>query len=120
MSAGRAHARPRGVTCARRLWMERSYGWVIVAAGGLIGCVAGGAMFSLPVYLPIISEDMGWSRASVSAAMTMVFIVMGVSGFLWGMATDRFGARPVVLAGACLLSLGLIAASRAPSPIVFQ
>ena len=27
------------------------YRWVIVAAGGLLGCVAIGAMFSLPVFL---------------------------------------------------------------------
>ena len=26
------------------------YRWVIVAAGGLLGCVAIGAMFSLPVF----------------------------------------------------------------------
>jgi MFS family permease len=45
---------------------------------------------------------------------------MGVSGFAWGMASDRFGARRVVLAGAVLLGLGLLIASRASSPIVFQ
>ena len=27
------------------------YRWVIVAAGGLLGCIAIGAMFSLPVFL---------------------------------------------------------------------
>ena len=34
---------------ARRV--ESPYRWVIVAAGGLLGCVAIGAMFSLPVFL---------------------------------------------------------------------
>jgi hypothetical protein len=29
--------------------MKFHYRWVIVAAGGLLGCVAIGAMFSLPV-----------------------------------------------------------------------
>ena len=30
---------------------QHRYRWVIVAAGGLLGCVAIGAMFSLPVFL---------------------------------------------------------------------
>ena len=34
---------------------ESPYRWVIVAAGGLLGCVAIGAMFSLPVLLRPIS-----------------------------------------------------------------
>jgi len=35
------------------------YRWVIVAAGGLLGCVAIGAMFSLPVMLRPIVQDTG-------------------------------------------------------------
>jgi hypothetical protein len=31
--------------------VEKHYGWVIVAAGAVITCVAMGAMFALPVYL---------------------------------------------------------------------
>jgi MFS family permease len=99
---------------------ERSYGWVIVVAGGLIGCIAAGAMFALAVYLQPIALNTGWSRAEISLAMTLVFIVMGVSGFAWGMASDRFGARPVVLTGAVLLSLGLVIASQATSSLMFQ
>ena len=33
------------------------YRWVIVAAGGLLGCVAIGGMFSLPVFLKPIAAD---------------------------------------------------------------
>jgi hypothetical protein len=43
------------------------YRWVIVAAGGLLGCVAIGAMFSLPVLLLPISRDTGWSVTGVSS-----------------------------------------------------
>ena len=41
--------------------MNERYGWVIVAAGALITCVAMGAMFALPVYLQPMAEDTGWS-----------------------------------------------------------
>lgn len=100
--------------------MERHYGWVIVAAGAVITCLAMGAMFALPVYLQPIAAETGWTRAGISGAMTVGFIVMGVAGFLWGTLTDRIGARPVILAAAAMLGVGLFIASRANDLLVFQ
>jgi MFS family permease len=100
--------------------MESSYRWVIVAVGALMTCVGIGAMFSLAVYLAPMSVDTGWSRAGISSAMTLDFIVMGVASFGWGAASDRFGTRVVVLAGAFLLGLGLLLASRTTSLIEFE
>jgi hypothetical protein len=39
--------------------MRTSYGWVIVAAGALMTCVALGAMFSLAVFLEPMSTATG-------------------------------------------------------------
>lgn len=100
--------------------MDKSYGWVVVGAGALITCVAMGAMFSLPVYLAPIAEETGWSRAGISMAMTIGFVVMGVAGFFWGTLSDRIGARPVVVAATALLGLGLVLASGASDLLVFQ
>jgi len=100
--------------------MPSSYRWVIVGAGALMTCVGIGAMFSLAVYLAPMSADTGWSRTGISSAMTLDFLVMGIAGFGWGAASDRFGPRAVVLAGATLLGLGLVLASRATSLTQFQ
>ena len=100
--------------------MNLSYRWVIVAAGALISCVAIGAIFSLAVFLQPMAQATGWSRAGISSAMTLDFLAMGVAGFGWGAASDRFGARIVVLIGAVLLGLGLLLASRATSLLEFQ
>lgn len=100
--------------------MERRYGWVVVAVGALMTCVAIGAMFSLAVFLQPITEATGWSRTAVSSAMTLNFLAMGFAGFAWGALSDRFGARLVVLAGSILLGLGLFLASRATSQLEFQ
>jgi MFS family permease len=100
--------------------MNLSYRWVIVGAGALISCVAIGAIFSLAVFLQPMAEATGWSRAGISSAMTLDFLAMGVAGFGWGAASDRFGARIVVLIGAVLLGLGLLLASRATSLLEFQ
>jgi MFS family permease len=100
--------------------MNLSYRWVIVAIGALMTCVGIGAMFSLAVYLEPMWVDTGWSRAGISSAMTFDFLVMGVAGFGWGVASDRFGVRIVVLTGAVLLGAGLLLASRATSLVEFQ
>lgn len=100
--------------------MSKGYGWVVVAAGALITCVAMGAMFALPVYLQPIAEETGWTRAGISGAMTLGFIVMGVAGFGWGALSDRIGARPVVLLASLLLGAGLLLASRATNLLTFQ
>jgi MFS family permease len=99
--------------------MKVQYGWVMVGIGALMSCVAVGAMMSLAVFLQPITEATGWSRAGVSSAMTLNFLVMGAAGFGWGALNDRFGTRPVVLAGAVLLGLGLVLASRAASQTQF-
>jgi len=93
--------------------MQLSYRWVIIGAGALMTCVAVGAMFSLAVFLQPISVATGWSRAGISSAMTLNFLTMAVAGFVWGTASDRFGARFVVLCGGALLGLALVLASQA-------
>ena len=100
--------------------MKVRYGWVIVAAGALTGCVAIGALFSLAVFLQPMADATGWSRTGISSAMTLDFLTMGVAAFGWGALSDRFGPRPVVLAGAVLVGTGLALASRATSLIEFQ
>jgi MFS family permease len=100
--------------------MTSGYRWVIVGAGALMTCVGIGAMFALAIYLEPMSADTGWSRTGISSAMTLDFLVMGVASFAWGAASDRFGARIVVLCGATLLGLGLVLASRTTSLITFQ
>jgi MFS family permease len=96
------------------------YRWVIVAAGGLLGCVAIGAMFSLPVFLRPISRDTGWSITGVSSAMTFGFLAMALGSTLWGNLSDRFGPRLIVLTGSAILAAALALASRATSLIEFQ
>src|ERR1700730_7925315 len=101
--------------------MSRSYyRWVMVAAGGLLGCVAIGAMFSLPVFLRPISRDTGWSITGVSSAMTFGFLAMALGSIIWGHLSDRFGPRLIVLIGSSVLATALALASRATSLIEFQ
>jgi MFS family permease len=96
------------------------YRWVIVAAGGLLGCIAFGAMFALPVFLRPIARDTGWSITGISGAMTIGFLTMAVASMVWGNLSDRWGPRLAVLAGSVMLVAGLMLASLATSLLAFQ
>ena len=100
--------------------MGKNFRWAMVGLGGLMGCVAAGAMFSLAVFLQPMSAETGWSRAGISVAMTINFIVMGAGSFAWGAASDRWGVRVVVLIGAVLLGAALVLGSQAQSLGQFQ
>jgi MFS family permease len=99
---------------------DSRYRWVIVAAGGLLGCVAIGGMFSLPVFLQPIARDTGWSVTGVSSAMTIGFLAMAFTSMAWGTLSDRLGPLPVVLTGSIVLAASLALASRATSLLAFQ
>jgi MFS family permease len=96
------------------------YRWVIVAAGGLLGCVAIGGMFSLPVFLQPIARDTGWSVTGISSAMTIGFLAMACTSMIWGTLSDRYGPLPVVLTGSVVLAASLALASLATSLLAFQ
>src|SRR5205085_12380985 len=100
--------------------MTHSYRWIIVAAGGLLGCVAIGAMFSLPVFLGSIARDTGWSVTGISSAMTIAFLALAATSMAWGNLSDRFGARFVVLTGSIVLAATLALASQTTSLLAFQ
>src|SRR6201992_1058823 len=95
-------------------------GWASAAAGGVLGCVAIGGMFSLPVFLQPIARDTGWSVTGVSSAMTIGFLAMALTSMVWGTLSDRFGPLPVVLTGSIVIAASLALASLATSLIAFQ
>src|SRR6476659_9663274 len=96
-----------------------NYGWVVVAVGALMGCMAVGAMFSLAVFLLPMTQDTGWSRTAISSAMTLNFVALGVGSFAWGALADKFGTRVVVLVGSVALGAGMALASRVTSEFAF-
>jgi MFS family permease len=100
--------------------LHAHYRWIIVGAGGLLGCVAIGGLFSLPVFLRPIAQDTGWSTTGISTAMTLAFVALALGSIAWGWLSDRVGPRIVVLAGALLLATGLALSSLATSLLAFQ
>ena len=82
--------------------MKLFYGWVVVAAGGLLGCVAIGAVFSLAVFLQQFAFSAHLSPLRASAPPIAGMVAMAV---LFQPLAGTFGYSGAMLATAVGLSI---------------
>lgn len=84
------------------------YGWRVVAACFVIAAFAWAlGLFGSSVYLKAVTAAHGWAIAEVSSAITLFFVVSACVQRTVGRSIDRFGPRPVLLAGAVSMGLGV-------------
>src|ERR1700710_951579 len=87
--------------------------WLLLAAAFGTFSVGAGFMHAYTVFLVTFIEVFGWTRAQVSLAYSVSQIVSGASSPLVGWLVDRLGPPRLILMGGALLTLGLLASSRA-------
>lgn len=92
------------------------YGYNIVAAGFIIQAVCIGAMFTYGIFFKEFQSTFGWSRALVSGASSVAFLVMGAVGVLAGLLNDRIGPRAIIAASGASLGIGYMLMSRLDMP----
>ena len=92
------------------------YGWVILCAGFAALFVNSGSRMAFGLLLKPMTEDLGWSRSSLSLAATTFFCVSALTMPLLGRLVDRYSLRAVMgvtaLTGAVGIGLMAFAASR--------
>jgi MFS family permease len=76
----------------------------------------GVGFYSQVILLDGLCTARGWSRASVSGASSLYFLVSVVTGALIGRAIDRYGARGWILGGVCLMAVALLGIVGAETP----
>ncbi len=81
------------------------YGYTIIVASFFIQAVVWGTSNSFGVFFDPLIKEFGWSRATISGAASLGFLVHGSASILLGNLNDRFGPR--VIMSACGLFLGL-------------
>ncbi len=87
------------------------YGWVVVAVTAVVVLVTAGVRSAPGAFLLTMTEEPGWSTASVSFAAAVGLVVFGLSGPLSGWLMGRIGVRTVVLISLVVTGLALIATS---------
>ena len=98
------------------------YGWAVAAAISLT--ILGSMTFALSTasaFVEPISKDMGWSRTSISGAISFGTIAAALTGPLFGRWVDRSGPRIMlsggsIVGGCALLGLGISNDSMAKLP----
>ncbi len=65
--------------------------------------------------LPAITADLGTDIGAVQLTLSLFLLGFGVGQLFWGAASDRFGRRPVLLAGLAAYLLSTLACALAPS-----
>ena len=84
------------------------YGWFVVAGSVLVVFGVAGSQFSFGVFLKPMTDEFGWSRASLSLAFGVTFMLSGLLRPLAGYLADRYSPKMVALAGVALLGVMLL------------
>ena len=87
------------------------YGWIIVAVTAVIVLVTAGVRSAPGAFLLSMTDEPGWSTASVSFAAAAGLIVYGFAGPISGSLMGRIGVKNVALLSLLVTGISLIAAS---------
>ena len=80
------------------------YGYIIVMVAFFMQMLGNFIRMTYGVFFNPFIEEFGWSRALISGASSVNFILFGVLSVVAGRLTDRFGPRIVMTA--CSITLG--------------
>lgn len=83
------------------------YGWVVVGAAFTVLFLAYGVQYAFGLFFTALTEEFGWSRASLSGVFSLYAASYAFFGLFAGRLTDRWGPRAVVALGGGFLGLGL-------------
>jgi MFS family permease len=98
---------------ARRIGARFHYGWLAVAVVFLVLLAAAGTRATPSVMMVPLEHQFGWSRATISLAISVNIALYGLMGPFAAAAMQRFGVRPTVL-----IALGTMAAGVALSSLM--
>jgi MFS family permease len=83
------------------------YGWIVVGAAFTVLFLAYGVQYSFGLFFTALTEEFGWSRASLSGVFSLYAAAYSFLGLFAGRLTDRWGPRAVIALGGAVLGLGL-------------
>ncbi|TJZ73020.1 MFS transporter [Chitiniphilus eburneus] len=98
-------------TIARRLEGRLHYGWIAIAVTFLIMLITAGTRASPSVMMVPLEHDFGWSRATISLALSINLALFGLMGPFAAAAMLRFGLRRTVLVALTVLATAVAASS---------
>ncbi|WP_257829349.1 MFS transporter [Burkholderia glumae] len=87
------------------------YGWIAAAVVFLVLLAAAGTRATPSVLMVPLEHELGWSRATISLAISINIALYGLTGPFAAAAMQRFGLRPTVLAALAVMGTGVALSS---------
>ncbi len=94
------------MTSVTRLARRFHYGWVIAVLTFFVLLVAAGLRAAPGVLIVPIENDFGWSRATISLAVSINLLMYGVTGPFGAALMERIGVRASVLLALVIMASG--------------
>ena len=84
------------------------YAWIIIVIAAIIHMAGGSIRQAFGVLIVPLEQGLGWSPATITLGYSIASITGALLAPFTGMATDRFGAKPVIAIGGVFFFLGAL------------
>lgn len=89
------------------------FGWVVVAAAFTVTLVGFGSAYSFAAFIDAMQREFSASRGSVALVFSLAGFLYFSLGVITGPMADRWGSKPLAVAGMLLVTAGLVLAGMA-------
>lgn len=100
------------VVHSRKTELRFFYGYVIVAIAFIIHFISFSLYDSFGVFVKPLVDEFGWSRAMISGAYSLSFVLMGLMATMMGFLIDKRGPRLALTICCFCLGLGFLLISQ--------
>ena len=92
------------------------YRWVILTTGFVVLFFSSGSRFAFGLMLKPTTDDLGWSRSTLSLAVTVFMVVSALAMPVIGRLVDRDSLRWIIAGAAFTSAVGIGLMGRVPAP----
>src|SRR5262245_56133350 len=92
------------------------YGWIVVAITFLTLLTTAGAMSTPSVLLKPLQQEVGWSTATISVALSVRMVIFGMMAPFAAALMLRYGLRAMMATSAVIVAFGMLASSAINAP----
>lgn len=101
---------------ARKISGRTHYGWVVAGVVFLVLLAAAGTRATPSVMMLPLEHQFGWSRATISLAISVNIALYGLTGPFAAASMQRFGVRPTLMTALAVMAGGVALSSMMTAP----